>query len=114
MCQIWLRLATLYEEWRGNMGRGLAQDLERRPPVHAVDPRALATLIQALRHGLAMQRAADPQAFDHGQMLHLCVDLLGTYLWGEPADGQKFAAPPTNKIKKPARNAARGLQGAQP
>ncbi|MBL8794134.1 MAG: TetR/AcrR family transcriptional regulator [Planctomycetia bacterium] len=105
------RLASLYEEWRTNMGSGLAQDLERRPPLRAVEPRALATLIQAILHGLAMQRAVDPQAFDHGRMLHLCVDLLGTYLWGAAADGEKLAAPATNNDKPPARPAAHGLQG---
>lgn len=108
------RLATLYEEWRCNMSRGLAQDLERRPPARTVDPRALATLIQAILHGLAMQRAADPQSFDHGQLLHLCVDLLGTYLWGDADNEKKFAAPPTNNSKQPARAVPRGLEGAQP
>src|SRR5947209_17369791 len=44
------RLATLYEEWRTNMVKGLALDLERRPPARPVQPRALATLVQARLH----------------------------------------------------------------
>jgi AcrR family transcriptional regulator len=77
------RLATLYEEWRSNMAKGLAADLLRQPARHPVSPRALATLVQALLHGLTMQAAADPDAFDRQEMVNLCLDVLGTYLWGK-------------------------------
>jgi AcrR family transcriptional regulator len=74
------RLATLYEEWRSHMAEGLAEDLTRGRASRSVSPRAMATLIQALLHGLAMQAAADPHAFAHEEMLGLCLDVLGTYL----------------------------------
>lgn len=69
------RLADLYEEWRTHM----TADLAREMPGHS-SPRTLATLIQAILHGLAMQRNADPDAFDGEEMLDLCLDILGSYL----------------------------------
>jgi AcrR family transcriptional regulator len=76
------RLADLYEEWRTHM----TADLAREMPANS-SPRALATLIQAILHGLAMQRNADPDAFDGEEMLDLCLEVLGSYLhkrgiWG--------------------------------
>lgn len=73
------RLASLYEHWRSAMAADLAQEL----PAEAVprfDPRTLATFVQALLHGLAMQRVADPHAYDRGEMLKLCLHFLGNYL----------------------------------
>jgi AcrR family transcriptional regulator len=74
------RLSTLYEEWRANMGMGLAADLENLADAPRVSPRAFASLVQAMIHGLTMQLAANPDAFDRKEMLHLCLDLLGSYL----------------------------------
>lgn len=84
------RLAGLYEAWR----EGLAGHLgaaDGRP-----SPRALATFIQAVLHGLAIQRFADPASYDREEMLALCMTLLGPFL-GAPA-----ALAPTRKQKKPA------------
>jgi AcrR family transcriptional regulator len=74
------RLATLYEEWRSSMAQGLAVDLGKQSRSRPGPPRALATLIQAILHGLAMQAAADPEAFDRQEMVDLCLDMLGNYL----------------------------------
>jgi AcrR family transcriptional regulator len=74
------RLASLYEDWRGRMAAELAGDLVGT----GVSPRALATFVQAILHGLAMQRVADPEAFDRQEMLSLCLRVLGTVL-GRPA-----------------------------
>jgi len=86
------RLASLYEEWRGNLTRGMAGELADSPdPPHPpADPRLLATLVQALLHGLAMQLAADPAAFDREAMYRLCLDVLGGYLRpaGQPANSR--------------------------
>jgi AcrR family transcriptional regulator len=71
------RLASLYEEWRTRMAEGLEGDL-----VRPVSPRTLATVIQALLHGLAVQAVADPQAFDAGEIVDLCLDMVGHYLGG--------------------------------
>jgi AcrR family transcriptional regulator len=74
------RLASLYEEWRSHMARGLQDDLARGLASRPVPPRAMASLVQALLHGLSMQIAADPGAFDREEMAKLCLDVLGTYL----------------------------------
>jgi AcrR family transcriptional regulator len=73
------RLANLYEEWRRHIAADLAAELARRPGL-TVSARTFATLVQALLHGLAMQRAADPDAYDRQEMLTLCLDMLGSYL----------------------------------
>jgi AcrR family transcriptional regulator len=89
------RLASLYEGWRGHMAQGLAADLAGSP---AAEPRLLASLVQALLHGLAMQLAADPAAFDREAMFRLCLDVLGGHLGrNEP--------PAPSKNNKPARRA---------
>jgi AcrR family transcriptional regulator len=72
------RLASLYEEWRSHMAADLAPELERSGA--GVSARTLASFIQALLHGLAMQRAADPDAYDRHEMLALCLQMLGLYL----------------------------------
>ena len=74
------RLATLYEEWRGNLAAGLEQDSASMPGGPPVRARALATLVQAILHGLSMQAAADPNAFDRKEMLALCLDVLESYV----------------------------------
>src|SRR5207248_4537799 len=74
------RLASLYEEWRTHMAQDLGEELARRGRKGRHSARALATFIQALLHGLAMQRAADPDAYDRQEMLDLCLDVLGGYL----------------------------------
>src|SRR5260370_40930562 len=79
----------LYERWRSGMAQGLSADLVQRPAARRVSPRALATLVQAILHGLAMQRAADPNAFDRQEMLELCLDVLSSYLWNEPRSRKK-------------------------
>ena len=79
------RLASLYEEWRGNMAQGIGRELAAAPAPNTADPRLLASLVQALLHGLSMQLAADPQAFDREAMLRLCHEVLGGYL--RPAEG---------------------------
>jgi AcrR family transcriptional regulator len=73
------RLADLYEQWRGHMAGDVAGELAKHGQGSA-SPRAFATLVQAILHGLAMQRVADPSAYDPREMLDLCRDLLGNYL----------------------------------
>jgi AcrR family transcriptional regulator len=75
-----LRLAALYEEWRSSMAEGLANDLTEANGARKVSPRLLASLIQALFHGLSTQLAADPRAFDGQEMATLCLDVLGAYM----------------------------------
>lgn len=88
------RLADLYESWRANLAQSLADDQARHPSARSFSPRALATLIQAMLHGLTMQAAADPQAMDREEMLDLCLDVLGTYLRHKRNRKARPAAPP--------------------
>ena len=73
------RLATLYEEWRSHLAEELAKDLNPPRRHRPVSPRAMATLILAILHGLGTQTAADPEAFQREEMLTLCLDMLGAY-----------------------------------
>jgi AcrR family transcriptional regulator len=67
------RLAHLYRGWRGL----IAADLEGSVPgPHPVPPPVAASLVQALFHGLGMQLAVDPNAFDRADMLAACLRLL--------------------------------------
>src|SRR5262249_61065790 len=70
--------------WRDGLSQGLAGDAAGRRRALPASPRAVARVVQALLHGLAMQAAADPNAFDRDEMLDLCLDLLGTYLQVAP------------------------------
>jgi AcrR family transcriptional regulator len=83
------RLATLYERWRSGMSEGFAADSRRDPKQRAVPPRTMASLVQAILHGLTMQLAADPRAFDRQEMLNVCLDMLSTYLGRVPPARKK-------------------------
>lgn len=95
------RLADLYEEWRGHMAADVAEELAR-PRRRAASPRTFATLVQAILHGLAMQRVADPEAFDRTEVLALCLEMLESYL--RPADGpdrpSRNGHAPTNRARR--------------
>lgn len=104
------RLAILYEHWRSGMAQGLAADFAANPPSRPVSPRAMATIVQALIHGLAMQRAADPTALDQEEVLHLCCDMIGAYLWNQ-SDRTKKATPEANNT--PAKK-SRAVGGEDP
>src|SRR6516165_9346055 len=80
------RLALLYESWRTNMTQGIAADQARRRLTRPVPPRPMASVVQALLHGLLTQLAADPNAFDRQEVLALCLDLLGGYLRLRPRE----------------------------
>jgi len=72
------RLSRLYGEWRSHMIREFQRESNHSPRLKK--SRTMASLIQAILHGLSMQLMADPNAFDCGEMLTLCRELLGTYL----------------------------------
>ncbi len=77
------RLAKLYAEWRSHSMEHLERELLERPALRPVAPRAVATLVQAMLHGLAMQSAVDAEAIGAAEMAALCLDMLQTYLWGD-------------------------------
>jgi AcrR family transcriptional regulator len=102
------RLANLYEDWRAHMASDVAGELAsaERP----VSPRTFASLVQAILHGLAMQRVADPNAFDSREMLELCIQLLGTYLRPVAAKEPLSSRNGDNRPLKPQLQAARKRQ----
>jgi AcrR family transcriptional regulator len=73
-------LASLYEHWRGLGAADFAAELPAPPGRPDVSPRTLASFLQAVLHGLAVQRVADPQAFDRQEMLTLSLHLFAGYL----------------------------------
>jgi AcrR family transcriptional regulator len=95
-----LRLASLYGEWRGHMAAILGSQYGRGPGDKTFPARSLASLIQALFHGIAMQVAADPNAVDRHEILQLCLDMVGTYLDKLRRAHLKMRA---GKISKPVR-----------
>lgn len=97
------RLAMLYEMWRANMAMGFAQDQQREPRLRSVPPRTMASLVQAIMHGLTMQLEADPEAFDRQEMLNLCLEMLSTYLG---------RVPPARKKRKRATKKIAAVNGA--
>jgi AcrR family transcriptional regulator len=105
------RLANLYENWRVQMAEDFADDLARKPGPRVASPRTFASLVQALLHGLGMQRAADPNAYDRQEMLDLCLDVLGSYLNQPPAGGVKSPAPSSEEPTKSANGATKARRG---
>jgi AcrR family transcriptional regulator len=71
------RLASIYEHWRTHMAGHLEADLAGRPSGSPASPRAVATLAQAVIHGLVMQEIADPGVIDRSEVLALCNELFG-------------------------------------
>ena len=88
------RLATLYEGWRSHLAQQLRRDLKHKAPRHKIPPRALATLVQAFIHGIAIQHAADPDAVDFQGIVELFLDLVGRFLW---PNGRKKKSPAAHK-----------------
>jgi AcrR family transcriptional regulator len=85
------KLAKLYATWRHYGAEDFADDLARKPGGRRVSSTAFATLVQAILHGLAVQRAADPDSYEPEEMLHLILDLLSSYLQPPHAANQKLS-----------------------
>lgn len=94
------RLASLYEEWRS----GLAAHWQATaPPAAGISARAVASFVQALVHGLLVQLAADPKAFDRSEMLALCVSVLAP-LFVELHPRRNGASRPDRRAKEEFRD----------
>lgn len=78
------RLAQLYELWRSHMADDFAREGKSR-----FSSRTLSSFVQAVLHGLAMQRAADSDSYDLEEMRGLVLHLLESYLG-------KIGSPSTN------------------
>jgi BetI-type transcriptional repressor, C-terminal len=80
------RLASLYAEWR--QGMAAHWQVTAKPAAawaNNVSGRTIASFVQALVHGLTVQLAADPGAFDRTEMLELCVGVLAPLFTTPPA-----------------------------
>jgi AcrR family transcriptional regulator len=85
------RLAQLYEEWRSHMARDLEVEMARCADAPRVDPRTVASLVQAILHGTIMQLAVDPNAFSREEMVRLCLEAVRNSL--EPVALPKKSSP---------------------
>jgi AcrR family transcriptional regulator len=83
------KLSELYRQWREFIAADVAGSV---PEPRPVPPRVAAGLIQALFHGLGMQLAVDPEAFDRGEMLAACVRLLAP-LFRQDREGAEEDSP---------------------
>lgn len=92
------RLACLYEEWRSGLAEWLARDAGGAAPNGDVSPRVMASFFQAVLHGLGVQLAADPDAFDREEMANLCLQLLGTCPSGHPREHPANRARPYAEV----------------
>jgi AcrR family transcriptional regulator len=107
------RLAELYSQWRTHMAGDMTADL--RHSGSAVSPQTFATLVQAILHGLAMQRAADPNAYNRQEMLALCLDMLGSYVQArqpESRNGRRHKAEQSSGGGPRPRTAKNRLNGS--
>jgi AcrR family transcriptional regulator len=104
-------LANLYENWRVQMAEDFAADLARKPGPGVASPRTFASMVQALFHGLGMQRAADPNAYDRQEMVDLCLDVLGSYLNQLPPDPVKSPAPSSEESTKSVNGSTKARRG---
>ena len=71
------RLASLFSDWRN--GLAAHWQVTANPELELarhVSPKTISSFIQALFHGLGMQLAADPEAFDRQEMLQFCIGML--------------------------------------
>lgn len=77
------RLSKLYRDWRGFIAADVATSV---PEPHAIPPTVVASLIQATLHGLGMQLAVDPEAFDRTEMLAACLRLFAPLFKQAPTE----------------------------
>ena len=82
------KLAHQYAEWRNGMAAHWQVTAKPLAPVaKKVSGKTVSSFVQALVHGLTVQLAADPGAFDRAEMLELCVGVLAP-LFSTPAGDQ--------------------------
>jgi AcrR family transcriptional regulator len=95
------RLAQLQRDGREFIAADIAGSVSEPRPV---SPRVMASLVQIVLHGLMVQLAVDPDAFDRDEMFAACVRLFA------PLFGQD----PAREGEAPAEPSARGSAGASP
>jgi AcrR family transcriptional regulator len=80
------KLASVYAEWRNGMAAHWQVTGKPEADVAKnVSGRTVSSFVQALMHGLTVQLAADPDAFDRTEMLELCLGVLLPLFTHSPA-----------------------------
>lgn len=80
------KLASVYAEWRNGMAAHWQVTGKPEAAIAKnVSGRTVSSFVQALMHGLMVQLAADPDAFDRTEMLELCLGVLGPLFIHSPA-----------------------------
>jgi AcrR family transcriptional regulator len=82
------RISALHEGWRQAVSRDMAREIP--DPGEA---RVFATLFQALIHGLAIQREANPDAYDPHRMVQACIQMLHSFLAAQPTPASAAPSP---------------------
>ena len=77
------RLADLHREFRAMVAADVAGSVPEPGPIA---PPIAAALIQALFHGIGMQLAVDPEAFDREEMFAACIRLFAPLFHQNPTD----------------------------
>jgi AcrR family transcriptional regulator len=81
------KLASVYREWRQGMaGHWQVSAKPGAALAKNVSGQTVSSFVQALMHGLTIQLAADPDAFDRSEMLTLCLGALAPLFTTPPAD----------------------------
>jgi AcrR family transcriptional regulator len=96
------RLASLYEEWRSGIAAHWQVTARSALAIaREVSPRTIASFVQAIVHGLGVQLAADPKAFDRAQMLKLCIGVLAPlFITGREAEESSPAPTPRGRPRR--------------
>ena len=84
------KLASVFAGWRDGIAAHW-QDSGKAEGRRAknVAGQTVSAFVQALVHGLTVQLAADPKAFDRAEMLKLCVAILAPLFQAPPHKGGK-------------------------
>jgi AcrR family transcriptional regulator len=84
------KLAEVFATWRDGIAGHLGESGKSRGrPTNHVAGQTVSAFVQALVHGLSVQLAADAKAFDRGEMLRLCVNVLAPLFTTPPPMGRK-------------------------
>ena len=84
------KLACAYSEWREGMAaHWQATAKPAAAPAKHVSGRTVSSFVQALVHGLTIQLAADPDAFDRIEMLEFCLGVLAPFFTHPPGEPVK-------------------------
>jgi AcrR family transcriptional regulator len=80
------KLASVFAEWRNGMAAHWQVTAKPEAAVAKhISGRTISSFVLALMHGLNVQLAADPEAFDRTEMLELCLGVLYPLFTHSPA-----------------------------